>query len=308
MFKNKEKFDFLLESNKKPITFFLSSKKIIIFITSFLLIIAFTVFITINYFSEFIYRTKLTRLKNDNFELVETIQSMENRLDTVNLQIKSLFNKDKALRTYADIPEIDQDIRKLGIGGKIIHKTTKLDKFIPNDTLLISNISRKLSQLERNLELEKLSYKEIYDAVKNNKELIESTPSIRPVVGGYISSNFGYRSDPFTKKTRYHDGLDISAQKGSPVFATADGVVGKCSSSRGGYGNLVTIDHGYGFSTRYAHLKKYFVKPGQQITRGQKIGEVGNTGRSTGTHLHYEVRKFGIPKNPKNYYFIDTNY
>ena len=229
---------------------------------------------------------------------------MENRLDSVNYHIDVLFEKDRALRSYADIPEIDQDIRKLGIGGKVIHKTTKLDKFIPNDTLLISNISRKLNQFERDIELEKLSFSEIYEAVKNHNDLILATPSIRPLDGGYISSNFGYRKDPFTQKMQYHDGLDISASRGTPVYATADGVVRNCYYNGGGYGKMITIDHGYGFTTVYAHLNKYIVKKGQQIKRGQKIGEVGNTGRSTGPHLHYEVQKFGVTKNPKNYFFI----
>ena len=303
MFKNKDKYNFLLKTNKKPVTFFISSMKIGLVICMVLLIILASIFVTVEYFSEIIYKVKLTRLKEDNYELVETIQSMETRLDSVNLQLTILFDKDRALRTYADIPEIDMDIRKLGIGGKLIHKTTKLDKFIPNDTLLISEISQKLGQIERDLELEKLSYREIYEAVKNHKELIQSTPSIWPVEGGYVSSNFGYRKDPWTKKTRYHEGLDINAPSGTAVYSTADGVVRTCYNSSGGYGKMVTIDHGYGFTTLYGHLRKYSVKPGQQVKRGDIIGQVGNTGRSTGTHLHYEVQKFGLNKNPKNYFF-----
>ena len=298
MFKNKDKYNFLLKTNKKPVTFFISSMKIGLVICMVLLIILASIFVTVEYFSEIIYKVKLTRLKEDNYELVETIQSMETRLDSVNLQLTILFDKDRALRTYADM-----DIRKLGIGGKLIHKTTKLDKFIPNDTLLISEISQKLGQIERDLELEKLSYREIYEAVKNHKELIQSTPSIWPVEGGYVSSNFGYRKDPWTKKTRYHEGLDINAPSGTAVYSTADGVVRTCYNSSGGYGKMVTIDHGYGFTTLYGHLRKYSVKPGQQVKRGDIIGQVGNTGRSTGTHLHYEVQKFGLNKNPKNYFF-----
>ncbi|MBN2280844.1 MAG: M23 family metallopeptidase [Candidatus Marinimicrobia bacterium] len=228
---------------------------------------------------------------------------MQSRLDSVSIELAGLFEKDKALRTYADIPEIDQDIRKLGVGGKIIHKTTKLDKFIPNDTLLISDLSRKLGQIERDLNLEKISYKEIYDAVKNHKELIQSTPSIIPVEDGFISSYFGYRRDPFTQERRFHYGIDISAQRGTPVYTTADGVVSECSNSSIGFGKLITIDHGHGYTTYYGHLQKFHVKEGQQVKRGQIIGEVGNSGRSTGTHLHYEVRNFGVKKNPLKYFF-----
>jgi len=303
MIKNKEKFDFLLENNKKPITFFLSKRKIIVFFTSLFILIALTIFVTVEYFSEFIYKTKLSKLKEDNKELVGVIENMETRLDSVSFELEVLFDKDKALRTYADIPEIDQDIRKLGIGGKIIHKTTKLDKFIPDDNLLISDISRKLNQIERDLNLEKISYKEIYDAVKNHKELIESTPTIMPVEGGYISSYFGYRSDPFTQKRTFHHGIDISAQRGTPVYATADGVVHESTTRSIGFGRLITVDHGHGFTTYYGHLHKIHVKSGQQVKRGQIIGEVGSSGRSTGTHLHYEVRKYGVKKNPRKYFF-----
>jgi murein DD-endopeptidase MepM/ murein hydrolase activator NlpD len=163
-----------------------------------------------------------------------------------------------------------------------------------------------MSQFERDIELEKLSYEEIYEAVKNHNDLIQATPSIIPIEGGWISSNFGYRKDPFTHKTQYHDGIDISANRGTPVYAAADGVIRNCYYNGGGYGRMITIDHGFGFTTVYAHLNKYVVKKGQQVKRGQKIGEVGSTGRSTGPHLHYEVQKFGVPKNPKNYFFIDN--
>ncbi len=302
MQKNKENFDFLLENNKKPVTFFLSGKKIFFFFASIIFLIGISVFITVEYFSEFIYKTKLTKLKNDNTELVGVIQNMETRLDSVNQELTELFEKDKALRTYADIPQIDKDIRKLGIGGKVIHKTTKLDKFIPNDSLMISDISRQLNQIERDIELEKLSYSEIYKTVRNHKSLLESTPSIRPIKGGYISSSFGYRPDPFTGKRRFHHGLDISANRGTPVYATAKGVVRNCFYN-GGYGRVIQIDHGNGYTTIYAHLNKYQVKAGQQVDRGEVIGEVGNTGRSTGPHLHYEIRKYQQKKNPTKYFF-----
>ena len=303
MQKQKEKFDFLLENNKKPVTFFLSPTKIIIFIASIILLILLSGFITVQYLSEYIYKTKLTKLKKDNTELVTVIQNMESRLDSVSQNLSVLFEKDKALRTYTDIPTIDKDIRQLGIGGKVIHKTTKLDKFIPNDTLLISDLSRKLGQIERDLELEKLSYTEIYDAIKNHKDLIQATPSIIPVDGGFITSDFGYRLDPFTSKRQFHYGLDISSQRGTPVYAAANGVVRECFYSSGGYGRIVKIDHGHGYTTVYAHLKRFNVKTGQSIKRGEKIGEVGSSGRSTGSHLHYEVRQFGVKKNPEKYFF-----
>ena len=117
-----------------------------------------------------------------------------------------------------------------------------------------------------------------------------------------VNDGFGYRRDPFTGRREFHYGLDITTPTGTPVFVTADGVVGK-SGYQGGYGYVVEVDHGYGYSTLYAHLSKILVRSGEAVKRGQKIGEVGTTGRTTGPHLHYEVKQFNINKNPLDFFF-----
>ena len=132
--------------------------------------------------------------------------------------------------------------------------------------------------------------------VDRRNALAAATPSIWPA-HGWLSSNVGARKDPITGGADYHQGLDISADFGSPVYATADGTVNH-AAREGSYGNLITIDHGYGLETRYGHLSKYQVKPGAKVKRGQVIGNVGSTGRSTGSHLHYEVRVNGRLLNP----------
>ncbi len=302
MLSKKNKHYIIIDNSQKPTSFFLTPKKIIVFSISILSLCVILVFLSIHIFSDYIYNIKLTKLKKDNKELLSTIDNMENRIFKMQDNIVDLQNKDEALRTYADLPQIDRDVRQLGIGGKVIHKITKLDKFLPNDTLLISSLSRDLNKLEREIKLEKLSYEKIYNAIKNRKEQIQSTPSIKPINIGRISSYFGYRNDPFTHKRQFHYGLDFSAPTGTNVYVTADGVVGNVRYNHS-YGKVIEVDHGYGYTTVYAHLKTTKLKKGQKLQRGDIVGTVGNSGRSTGPHLHYEVRKHKKKLNPLNFFF-----
>jgi murein DD-endopeptidase MepM/ murein hydrolase activator NlpD len=139
----------------------------------------------------------------------------------------------------------------------------------------------------------------LFQYLEDQKVLLASTPSIWPTKG-WLSSRFGYRISPFTERKEMHKGIDISSRLGTPVIAPADGVV--ISSGRNGsFGKMVSIRHGNGFLTKYAHLQKILVKKGQAVKRGEKIGLVGKTGRSTGPHLHYEVHLKGVPLNPLRY-------
>jgi murein DD-endopeptidase MepM/ murein hydrolase activator NlpD len=142
--------------------------------------------------------------------------------------------------------------------------------------------------------------------MKMREQVNSYTPSIWPAFGR-IASNFGVRVDPFTHRYSVHQGLDIDNVTGAPIYATADGVVMKAEWSNG-YGNLVEISHRYGYSTRYGHLYQALVTPGQTVRKGQMIALMGSTGRSTGSHLHYEVRLFGVPRNPKAYMKPMNNY
>ena len=229
------------------------------------------------------------------YDLDQRIQQMESELHV-------LAEKDQALRTYADIPVIDRDVRKLGIGGKYSFQGEELDNLLPDDNVKISELATDLDRLTREIKLERISYEEIYNAIKHRSPQIKSTPSIRPVNTGYISDGYGYRRDPFTGTRQFHYGIDISSPSGTPVYATADGVV-RSTNYSSTYGKIIKVDHGYGYSTFYAHLSKMVIKPGDVVMRGQKIAEVGCTGRSTASHLHYEIRQFGINKNPLDYYF-----
>lgn len=162
----------------------------------------------------------------------------------------------------------------------------------------------QLDRLMKEANWQKNGYEEVLRTLSADQELRDSTPSIRPIVGGYLSSRYGRRPDPFTGQPAMHRGLDFAAPLGTPVIAPAAGRV-KRASRRGSLGLLIEIDHGNGLVTRYGHLDGFAVAPGEWVSRGQVIGRVGNTGRSTGSHLHYEVVSNGRTQNPWLYIIDD---
>lgn len=157
----------------------------------------------------------------------------------------------------------------------------------------------RLEKLEGAAKARELSLEELHALLDDQKSILSSTPSVWPT-RGFVSSTFGYRISPFTSVKKMHEGLDIAAPRGTIVLAPADGVV-TFTGVKGAYGNLVVLDHGYGLVTRYGHLSQILVQPGSHVKRGDRIALVGNTGRSTGDHLHYEVRIDGVPVNPTRY-------
>ena len=150
--------------------------------------------------------------------------------------------------------------------------------------------------------MELSSYEDIYDKVIEYSERLKSVPSILPVHGGYFNTGFRYRKDPFDGKRRFHYGQDITIPTGALVFAPADGTV-ETARYLGGFGKSIKISHGFGYESFLAHLSKFNIEIGQRVKRGDLIGYTGNTGRSTGPHLHYEVHYYGTPQNPLDYFF-----
>ena len=168
---------------------------------------------------------------------------------------------------------------------------------------LPASVRVNVDQLLRETVLLKDSFEDIENKVKKQRTLLDHTPTIMPTTG-WFSSYFGRRRDPFTGRRQYHRGVDIASRKGTPIYATADGVV-KNNIYDKNLGRLLIIDHGYGYETRYGHLHKSLVKKGQEVKRGQKIALMGSTGRSTSSHLHYEVKLNGQHQNPLNYFYAD---
>lgn len=173
---------------------------------------------------------------------------------------------------------------------------------------VVLHVAGKLDTIASQLYYQSVSYDKVFEMARNKSEMLSCIPAIIPVKESdikQISSYFGYRTDPIYKVTKYHSGMDFAASPGTDVYASGDGVVVKVESNFWGYGNVVTVDHGYGYMTKYAHLKNFAVKNGQKVKRGQKIGTVGSTGKATGPHLHYEVLKNNVQVDPIHFFFND---
>jgi murein DD-endopeptidase MepM/ murein hydrolase activator NlpD len=173
---------------------------------------------------------------------------------------------------------------------------------------LIIKVSEKIEQLEKSLVAQSRSFDEVVSLVKRKEEMLKCIPSIQPISNKdltRLASGFGMRMHPVHRILKMHTGLDFTASIGTNIYATGDGVVVRADSEMSGYGKLVIIDHGFGYETRYAHCHEYKVKVGQKVKKGDVIALLGNTGVSTGPHVHYEVRKNGNPVDPVHYFFND---
>ncbi len=237
----------------------------------------------------------MTEVMTENRELHSNISRLNERLSDVDEQLGKLADSDDQLRLLADMPQIDKDTREVGIGGAIKPN-------LPRNDQTVQKLIFDIDKIEREIRLQVSSFIEIERQFNEKEDLIAHTPSIRPVEGGFCSSKFGYRRDPFTHRRTYHKGMDFCVERGTPVRAPADGIV-VFAKRTPGLGKLIVIDHGYDIKTAFGHLSKIQVSKGSRVGRGQKIGEVGNTGRSTAPHLHYEVRKDGKPVDPVDYLF-----
>lgn len=226
----------------------------------------------------------------------EEIKSLYTRVD-----LHSKFN-DK-LRCATDIPVLERKLRIMGVGGPSAIDTLK-EKLSDDSYKLVSNVIKEVNFSEKLIELEKDSYKQVKKKLESTIDLKKHTPSIWPT-NGYISSGFGYRRHPIRRSIEYHRGLDIANLPGTNIYVTADGVV-DFAGRQAGYGNYLSINHGYGFKTKYGHLLRILVKEGQEVKRGDLIAKMGSSGLATGPHLHYEVRILNKPVNPIQYIIRDT--
>ena len=202
---------------------------------------------------------------------------------------------------YFEASPIPEEQRKMGFGG--INRYKELEGY--DNSNLIINTTKRLEILTKQVVVQSRSLEEIESLAKRKEELLGAMPSIQPIHKSDLkrmASGFGYRTDPFTKKRRFHQGMDVTAPRGTPVYASGDGIVGRADNRAAGYGKHIRIDHGFGYISLYAHLNEYKVRRRQKVKRGDVIGYVGSTGRSVGPHLHYEIFKDGKRVNPLNYY------
>ena len=231
------------------------------------------------------------------FDLLnKKLSQLENVLENIEQRDNNIY------RVLFEANPIDEDIRKAGFGG--INRYADLEGFENSD--LVIETTKKIDILTKQLVIQSKSLDDIEKLVNNKQKMLASIPSIQPVKNNdltRIASGFGIRTDPFDKSRKMHKGMDFAAPRNTPVYAASNGRIVRVDSRSIGYGKHIRIDHGYGFVTLYAHLNGYNVKRGQIVNKGDIIGFVGNTGRSKGLHLHYEVIKDGISVNPVNYFY-----
>ena len=238
---------------------------------------------------------------------IENYQLQYEQLNRKMKQIESVLDnlQDRDNQIYRVIFEanpISDDVRKAGFGG--VNRYADLEGFENSD--LVIETTKKIDVLTKQLVIQSKSLDDIEKLVKDKEKMLAAIPSIQPIKNNdltRIASGFGMRTDPFDKSRKMHKGMDFSAPRNTPVYAASNGIIVRADSRSTGYGKHIRIDHGYGFVTLYAHLNSYNVKRGQTVKKGDIIGFVGNTGRSKGLHLHYEVIKDGRSVNPVNYFY-----
>lgn len=245
-------------------------------------------------------------LRMENSRLQAQYHILSSRLDESLQVMKGLQQRDDNL--YRVMMQADPVADALRTPS--YNKTNRYEDLmeLPSAKLVV-NTTQKMDLLERQLYIQSKSFDEVLALCKKHDEMLECIPAIQPVSNKDLkqtASGYGTRIDPIYKTVKFHSGMDFSANVGTPVYATGNGVVRK-AGWEGLYGNCIQIDHGFGYVTRYAHLSKIDVRVGQKIVRGETIGKVGTTGKSTGPHLHYEVMVKGQIVNPVNYYFMDLN-
>ena len=249
---------------------------------------------------------KKLALKREEGELINKLELLSNRFREANKTLLVLQMRDNYVyRPIFGMEEISSDVRNAGFGG--VNRYSYLEALDPNGVLAKSVIN--MDVLYKKTFIQSKSFDDVFQLAKNADEMSFCVPAISPVniTARRIrfSSSFGYRPDPFTGSYRMHTGIDLSGPVGEPIYATGNGRVVEIGHDFYGYGNFVLIDHGFGYKTRYAHLKMSMVMVGKPIRRGEQIGLMGNTGRSRGPHLHYEVIYRNRPVNPVNYFSRD---
>ena len=236
-----------------------------------------------------------------NYELQFDI--LNKKLSQLEAVVANVEERDNNLyRVYFEASPIPEAQRRAGFGG--VNRYKDLEGYDNSD--LIINTAKRLDILTKQTVVQSRSLDEIERLAANKAALIEAIPTIQPVKNKdltRIASGFGYRNDPFTKTRKMHYGMDFTAKRGTPVYATGNGIVKRADSRSSGFGKHIRIDHGFGYVSLYAHLSQYNVRRGQKVKRGDIIGYVGNTGRSAGPHLHYEIIKDNKKIDPLNFYY-----
>lgn len=250
---------------------------------------------------------KERKMKRELDNMVIQYDLMNGKLDQLADVLGDIEKRDDEIyRTIFEAGPIPNEVRTAGFGGANRYKN--LEGF--NNSELLIDSRKKLDQIAGRAYVQTKSFDDVVEMARDKEKMLAAIPAIQPVANKNLkrmASGYGYRIHPIYKVRKMHWGTDFSAPTGTPIYATGDGKVTKYKRSRAGYGNHIIIDHGYGYQTLYAHMSKVDVRRGQKVKRGDIIGYIGSSGRSTAPHLHYEVIKDGRKINPVNYFFNDLS-
>ncbi len=263
------------------------------------------VFLHSNYFES----PKEVRLKNEVKEMEFYFEELQKKVTSLDKNLSDMaYRDDNIYRVVLGSEPIDKSIREAGVGGADRYEDIK-NKDIDHEEVILK-LNESLDKLRRKVYIESKSHDEIVELAENKEKLFAAIPAIQPIPKKQtvvLASGFGIRIHPIYKVRKMHTGIDFAAPIGTPIYATADGVIDNVEISFTGYGKKVEINHGFGYRTRYAHMHAFVVRNGQTVKRGELIGFVGDTGLSTAPHLHYEVFINGEQVNPIHYFFNDLN-
>ncbi|MEZ4791992.1 MAG: M23 family metallopeptidase [Gelidibacter sp.] len=270
---------------------------------TFLLASALFGFLFVFIASQYVQSPKERALARELQHMELQYQLLNKKMDIAQSVLANVEERDNAIyRLYFEANPIPDEQRKAGFGG--INRYKDLEGF--DNSKLIIETNKRMDILQKQIVVQSRSLDEIAVLAENKEKFLACIPAIQPVNGEDLTrmaSGYGYRTDPFTKVRKFHFGMDFTAPRGTPVYATGDGVVIRADNTATGYGNHIRIDHGYGYVSLYGHLYKYNVRVNQKVKRGDLIGFVGSTGRSEAPHLHYEVFKDDERINPINFYY-----
>lgn len=271
------------------------------FLATLLIAIAYNVF-----FFSFFNSPKEKALNREISQLILKYEIAQKELELIENELEFLQKTDDNIyRTIFEAEPIPNSRRESGIGG--VNRYADLEGF--DNSEIVIETAKRLDKIKKKLYIQTKSFDEIIELTKNKEDMLASVPAIQPISNKDLrrtASGWGFRMHPIYKIRLFHYGMDFTAPTGTEVFSTGNGTVIEARRSRG-FGNTILIDHGYGYKTRYAHLDSFNVRKGQEVIRGDVIAFVGNTGRSTAPHLHYEVIQNGKKVNPVNYFFNDLS-
>jgi murein DD-endopeptidase MepM/ murein hydrolase activator NlpD len=286
--------------------FALGWKKLILFSSMLLVILSLIIGAGFSLFTDIYHNSQVMSLQKVNQSLLDQLKVMRTNVEQIKSQVSNLEGNDDQRRMIAGLDAVAKDMRQTGQGGPEPDYSGDFDLFPREMRDEVINTRDLIDQLSSKIQLLEQSRKDVSLTLTKRDDEIRHLPTINPVSGGRITSFFGWRIDPFTDQRTQHHGIDIAAPKGTPVYAPADGTVIKVVKSytpNKNYGKYIIIDHGYGRQTLYAHLHNIKVRTGTRTKRWDVIGEVGETGRANGDHLHYEVITAGSRANPTQFFF-----